>query len=151
MIELRNNQKLLNINKKSVIASCNFILKLLKLDACSISVSFVDDKEITTLNRRYFGKKRTTDVISFPMEYDIQNGMLLGDVVVCIPQAVRSSGENNLPLSEEISLYLIHGILHLIGERDSKVAERRRMEKKQNSLLAKARVAKRLVLFRDSS
>jgi probable rRNA maturation factor len=151
MIELRNNQKLLKINKQSVSDLCNFVLESLNLQDCNVSVSLVDDKEITELNLRYFRKNRTTDVISFPMEDNIRDGALLGDVVVCLREAVRSSNEQGLPLCEEISLYLIHGILHLVGERDGTSAERRKMGEKQELLLAGACRAKRLVRLRNSS
>lgn len=144
MIELRNSQNRLNIDEQSVIDLCGFLLENLSLGDCVLSVSLVGDEEMTSLNRQYFRKNRTTDVISFPMENEISNGILLGDIVVCVPQAVRSSNENNLPVSEELSLYLIHGILHLIGERDETSSERHRMEKKQNAILEKARKAGRL-------
>ena len=93
MIELRNNQVLLNINGKSVVSLCELILQYLELAKCSLSISFVGDLEMTALNKQYFGKNCTTDVISFPMEEKPCDGMLLGDVVVCVPQASRYAHE----------------------------------------------------------
>jgi len=139
MIELRKSLRLPNIDEKSVVALCNFILKRLRLGMCTLSVSLVGDKEMRKLNKKYFMKDTPTDVISFPMEENIRNGILLGDVVVCVPQAQRAAKENNQTVSEELSLYLIHGILHLIGERDKTPAEAGRIAEKQKSLLEAAR------------
>ena len=139
MIELRNSQKSLNVEESSVIALCCFVLEKTGLPRCDLSVSLVDDDEIISLNQRYFHKSRPTDVISFPMEEQISDGSLLGDVVICTEQAIRFAGESGLPVEEEISLYLIHGILHLTGERDDTAGDRRSMEKKQQELLDIAR------------
>lgn len=149
MVELRKSRKFRNISSQSVVRLCKYVLQQLGLDKCSLSVSLVDDNEMTKLNRKYFKKNRTTDVISFPMEKDIINGILLGDVVVSVPQAERGAAENNLSVSEELSLYLIHGILHLAGERDGKPGEYRKMEKKQMQILKSARQEGLLAKARD--
>ena len=150
MIELRNSQKSLSIEEPSVTTLCRFVLEEAGFAACDLSVSLVEDSEIVRLNDRYFGKKGPTDVISFPMEEKAKDGMLLGDVVVCVPQAVRAADERGLPVEEEISLYLIHGILHLLGQRDHAPAERRRMEKRQQAILEMARDNEKLVVTVDS-
>ena len=147
MIELRNSQKSLNIEESSVIALCRFVLENTGLPRCDLSVSLVDDNEITSLNKRYFGKLRPTDVISFPMEEHISEGSLLGDIVVCVDQAMRFANNSDLPVEEELSLYLIHGILHLIGERDNTSDDRLRMEKKQQGLLNMARKKGKIIII----
>ena len=149
MIELRKSPKFPNVSSRSVVKLCRYVLKQLGLEKCSLSVSLVDDAEMTRLNRKYFKKNKTTDVISFPMEEDIRNGILLGDVVVCVPQARRGAKENNLSFSEELSLYLIHGILHLTGERDGSAGEYRKMERKQKQLLKSVRDRGLLVKAQD--
>lgn len=151
MIELRNSQKSLDIEEASVTELCRFVLEEAGFAGCDLSVSLIEDKEITRLNDYYFGKSRPTDVISFPMEEEVRDGMLLGDVVVCVPQAVRAAAERGLPVEEELSLYLIHGILHLLGQRDNAPAERQRMEKRQQAILEIARDVEKLIVTVDSS
>ena len=150
MIELRNSQKSLDIEVASVAELCRFVLEEAGFPGCDLSVSLVEDREIVRLNDRYFGKKGPTDVISFPMEEKAKDGMLLGDVVVCVPQAVRAADERGLAVEEELSLYLIHGILHLLGQRDDGPEERRRMEKRQQALLEMARDDEKLIVTVDS-
>ncbi|MBF0362305.1 MAG: rRNA maturation RNase YbeY [Oligoflexia bacterium] len=81
--------------------------------------------KITTLNKNYLGKNKSTDVISFPV-HDInlkdikdipQNFPLLslGDIFICKEVAIKAAKENNVTLSEEFRILLIHGILHLLG------------------------------------
>ena len=147
MIEVRNSQGSSSIDEDSVIALCRFVLESIDLTACDLSVSLVGDDEITSLNKQYFGKTRTTDVISFPMEDVARDGTLLGDVVVCVPQAVRSAAENGLSVGEELSLYLIHGILHLAGERDLTPEEGEAMGKRQIKILEIARGEGKLVVM----
>ena len=133
------------INEASVVGLCRFVLEKIGFPCCDLSVSLVGDEEISILNEEYFGKDRPTDVISFPMEEKASDGALLGDVVVCVPQAVRVAGDNGLPVEEELSLYLIHGILHLAGDRDDTPESRERMDIRQETLLSMARDAGKLV------
>jgi probable rRNA maturation factor len=92
--------------------------------ACELSVSFVDDHEMTELHRRYADEDGPTDVLSFPLDEGDQDGTrMLGDVVIAPAVAARNHPEDP---SAELRLLLVHGILHLLGydhERDQERAE----------------------------
>ena len=77
-----------------------------------VSVLFCGDGRMRTLNRRYRGKDRSTDVLSFPAG---ASGSFLGDVVVSIPYAWRQARRRSEPLSREVDRLLVHGFLHLLG------------------------------------
>ena len=62
------------------------------------------------LNRRYRGKDRSTDVLSFPAPPP-----LLGDLVISVPYAARQARRRGQRLSREIERLLLHGYLHLLG------------------------------------
>jgi len=64
-----------------------------------------------SLNRRYRGKDKSTDVLAFPGG----NGGLLGDIVVSVPFAARQARQRREPVSREIDRLLLHGFLHLMG------------------------------------
>ncbi len=71
-----------------------------------------------SLNRRYRGIDRTTDVLSFSLREGAFADLrpdLLGDIVISIPRAEQQAGEAGHALSREIELLLIHGLLHLMG------------------------------------
>jgi rRNA maturation RNase YbeY len=66
-----------------------------------------------TLNRRYRGKDRTTDVLSFPPGGGDTG--FLGDLVVSAPEARRQARSAALPLPAVMEKLLLHGLLHLLG------------------------------------
>jgi probable rRNA maturation factor len=94
-----------------------------------LSVSFVDEIEMTELHVRYMGEEGPTDVLSFPLgEVDDRGVRLLGDVIVAPSVAARSNPDD--PASE-MRLLLVHGILHVLGYDHEKDAERAEMWARQ--------------------
>ena len=78
---------------------------------CIVSVSFVKKSAMKKLNRVYRKKNRPTDVLSFNMN----EGKLLGDVVVCPSVAKVNARKYNASFNAEISRLVAHGLLHLLG------------------------------------
>jgi len=78
-----------------------------------LSVSFVDEEEMTDLHVRYLGEDGATDVLSF--EQDPRDDGMLGDVVICPAYAARTAGDERAGLDRELRVLLVHGILHLLG------------------------------------
>ena len=108
---------------------------------CEISFLFVDNGEITLINKKYFGKDRPTDVIAFPQDFcsptvnsEIYN---LGDVVISVEQAMIQSKRLRKTFASEIALLIVHGILHLVGYDDRKPTARRKMRSMEKRLLAR--------------
>ena len=101
-----------------------------------VSVTFVDNKEIQTLNREYRQKDAPTDVLSFPMgengEYDLNEdtgAYILGDVVISMEKAVEQAEMYGHSLSREVGFLTVHSMLHLLGydhEQDARSAARMR-------------------------
>jgi probable rRNA maturation factor len=95
-----------------------------------LTVVFVDDHEITDLNRRYLDRSGPTNVIAFPMaegEFAELTPDVLGDVVVSADTAARDAQDGGYTVEEMLDFYTIHGILHLIGHdhiHDPAAAER---------------------------
>jgi probable rRNA maturation factor len=88
-----------------------------------------------SLNRRYRGIDRTTDVLSFSQREgqfaDIRSD-ILGDIVISVPAAVRQARELNHSLGHEIERLLVHGLLHLLGyDHERSPAEARKMRRKE--------------------
>ena len=140
-VMFRNSQRLLSIDASSVTRLAEYVLKRQGAREGELSISFVRDTEIRKLYKRYFGADRATDVIAFPMgegEFSEINPEILGDVVISVEQAVRYSKDHRSNVFKELSLYLIHGMLHLMGYNDINLNEKRKMIKKQNSLLREA-------------
>ena len=104
-----------------------------------ISILFVDDQQISALNKQFFQRNRPTNVISFPMaqgEFTEVNPQVLGDVVISVETAMREARESGLSFAEEVTFLLIHGILHLTGH-DHTDRDGREMEVIQEGLFNK--------------
>ena len=105
--------------------------------SAELGILFVGDQRMRSLNRQYRGKDRTTDVLAFAMrEAPHSSASLLGDVVIAVPTAVRQAKEGQRSLDEELTVLLVHGILHLCGydhERSEK--EARRMHRRERMIL----------------
>jgi rRNA maturation RNase YbeY len=104
----------------------------------AVDLCWITDPEIAELHRRHFGKRETTDVVSFPMlDFDPETrSFLLGEIAVSIDTARRESKARALPLDEELSRYALHGFLHLLGYCDDTTRERRAMTAHQERILA---------------
>lgn len=113
------------------------ILSVVGESSAELGILFVGDQRMKSLNRRYRGKDRTTDVLAFAMrEAPHSSAGLLGDVVIAVPTAVRQAKEGQRSLDEELTVLLVHGILHLCGydhERSEK--EARRMQRREQMIL----------------
>jgi len=89
--------------------------------AVGLSITYVDDPAMRSLNREHRGIDHTTDVLSFPAEPEAGAVPYLGDLVISLPVADRMARKLGVSRRREIETLLIHGFLHLCGydhERD---------------------------------
>jgi probable rRNA maturation factor len=109
-------------------------LKVLAVkDPVEISVTFVDNETIRTLNRDYRGVDQVTDVLSFAQEegaefIQLQGApRMLGDIIIALERAVEQSNEYNHSLEREVGYLTAHGLLHLLGYDHQTEEERHKM------------------------
>jgi probable rRNA maturation factor len=81
--------------------------------AKEVSVLFCADDRMRSLNRRYRGKDRATDVLAFPAGPGTDG--FLGDIVISVPYAAREARRRADTREREIDRLLLHGFLHLMG------------------------------------
>ncbi len=90
------------------------------------------------LNAQYRGICRDTDVLSFPlMDKAVQDGpaVMLGDIVISVPMALRQAKEYKVTFYEELMRLLIHGLLHLTGhDHEINAYQKKKMENKEREL-----------------
>ncbi|HEY9402491.1 MAG TPA: rRNA maturation RNase YbeY [Pyrinomonadaceae bacterium] len=100
------------------------VLEVVPANGAGVAVAFVSDRVMGELNRRWRGKRGTTDVLSFPAgqdEFERAAGATLGDVVISVERAGVQAAEHGLSFEREVEQLILHGILHLCGydhERD---------------------------------
>ena len=110
-----------------------------------LSVSFVNDDEIARLNLQYRQKEGPTDVLTFPQSEGMEMPTpekqdyqpLLGDIIISTPTASRQAEQRGHSLKKEITILLIHGILHLYGY-DHITDEQQGLMNKQEKIILSA-------------
>ncbi|MFN2599385.1 MAG: rRNA maturation RNase YbeY [Pyrinomonadaceae bacterium] len=119
MIEVVNRQRRVAVDAGRWRRLGERALKMIGVWEAGATVVFVSDRRMRELNRRWRGKRGTTDVLSFPAgaaEVGVKEpGASLGDVVISVEQAERQAAENGLTLDEEMAQLILHGLLHLCG------------------------------------
>jgi len=118
MIEIINRQRKVPVDCKHWQQFVEHAWSTLPTDANAVTIAFVSDAAMRTLNRRWRQKRGTTDVLSFPAAdeaFEQTNEKRLGDVVISLEQAARQAKENHLTLQQEIAQLILHGLLHLCG------------------------------------
>ncbi len=107
--------------------------------ALEVSLTLTDDKTIRTLNQKYLGRDRATDVLAFSMDADENDGgvepYLLGDVVVSVETARRQAADWDCPYPEELARLVAHGTLHLLGYTDYSPEAKTAMHAKEDAVL----------------
>lgn len=79
-----------------------------------IELIIVQNDEIQELNKEHRNIDKATDVLSFPLEFDMPN-MPLGSIVISVDFVNEKAKEYNHSFENELSLLFIHGLLHLVG------------------------------------
>lgn len=114
-----------------------------------VTLLFVGDDQIATYNHRFMNREGATDVLAFPIQH-LEPGVVperrpggpplnIGDVVIA-PAYVRTrAGVTGQVFAEELSLLVVHGLLHLLGydHQDDRQADE--MERREQQLLNAAR------------
>ncbi|MFC1674765.1 rRNA maturation RNase YbeY [Candidatus Omnitrophota bacterium] len=98
-----------------------------------VAVFFVTEKRIRELNAKYLGQPCATDVICFDLARDRRE--IMADIFICTAAAVKNAKTYKTSTEGEIFLYLVHGLLHLLGYNDRTQKERKRMQRKEKRIL----------------
>ena len=117
-----NNQKDLPLSIANIKLMVPFLLRTLKISTDEVILHFVTKSAIGKVHDSFFSDPSPTDCISFPLDDSI-----LGEVFVCPQVAIEYANKRNLDPYQETTLYIIHGLLHLLGYDDCEPQERRRM------------------------
>lgn len=112
-----------------------------------LEVHLADGREMARLNFRHLKHRGATDVLTFPLDDPTTAAPgkrsrargryrpVAGVVIVCPTVAEREARARELAPTDELLRYILHGVLHLLGEDDKTPAARRRMHAIQERLL----------------
>ncbi len=141
------NESGVGVNEESLIDVATYVLGRMDIHpAAEMSIHIVEEEVIADLHVRWLDLPGPTDVMSFPMD-ELTPGSgrpdaadaspaMLGDIVLCPAFAARQAEKAGHPLSHELVLLTVHGILHLLGYDHVTAAEEHEMFRIQNGLLS---------------
>ena len=140
-ILITNECPKINVDIGEIELQIGKILTTLDCNDHEISILFIGDQGIRDLNHQFRGIDRPTDVLSFPQISDDEpeppGAPVLGDVAISLETARQQSEDHGLSLKEELTLLLIHGILHLLGyDHEISRQEEDRMRNKTRELFS---------------
>lgn len=116
MITILNRQKKHRVPIKAFERLLADLAARYRLAAPEVTLAFVGERAIRTLNRKWMKKDKPTDVLSFPLGEKAADGRFyLGDIVIAVPVAARQARAKGHALDRELRLLAIHGFLHLLG------------------------------------
>ena len=118
------------------------VLQHLKVDEkTEISVLLTDDKFIRSLNNKYRGMDKSTDVLSFSLRegsvktLESESDKLLGDIIISVETAQRQADNLNHSMEKELAVLLIHGLLHLTGYDHEEDKDYKMMREREREIL----------------
>ena len=130
-ITVKNLQRSIPVSlaktKTTALKACSS-LKLLK-SFLNVSIVFVAPGRMRSINKKYLGHDYVTDVITF----DLGDGN--AEILICPQVASANAKIHQEPLTKELLLYVVHGLLHLAGYDDHMPDDIQQMRLKEKKLL----------------
>lgn len=118
-ISVFDDQSALAVSQDTAKVIVTNVLQEEKQTCDEVSLYFVSTEEMCSLHKQYFKDPSPTDCISFPIDEDpAVPYRVLGDVFVCPETAIAYASLHNTDPYEETTLYIVHGLLHLMGYDD---------------------------------
>jgi probable rRNA maturation factor len=111
------------------------ILRDYHVESAEVSIAIVDDVSMRDLNRQYLDHDYETDVLSFLLEET--DDSLTGQLIISTDTAARVAEELGIEMQQELLLYVIHGMLHLVGLDDTDVDSAEEMRSAEREYLAR--------------
>ena len=96
------------LTQREVAAFARKVLLAAGEDIGEVSIAFIDDPTMRRLNRKFRGKSKTTDVLTFPGDNSCE-------IVISVDQAKRQARSERHSIATELRYLLLHGILHGLG------------------------------------
>ena len=111
---------------------------LLKAEDVEVSLVFVDDQAMKSLNKAYRNKAESTDVLSFSYIKDFKKAVScgeLGDIIISADALKSQAKQYKNTIEDEAKVLFVHGFLHLIGYDHTTEKQKNVMNKIESRLL----------------
>ena len=149
-VEIDDSQKILKVDHDRLADVVRSVLAAEKCVSASISLAIVDNDTIHDLNARYLQHDFPTDVLSFLLEEEVdpaslpipkgsprgQGKRLEGEIIFSAEMAKQMAAKYRWQPLDELTLYVVHGLLHLCGYDDVSRKDETLMRKRECEVLA---------------
>ncbi|MFA6960325.1 MAG: rRNA maturation RNase YbeY [Opitutaceae bacterium] len=109
-----------------------------------LSIAFLTDAKLAKLHDDFLDDPTTTDVITFEGQPMLG---VAGEICVSADTAAAYAKEHRRDFSEELTLYVVHGWLHLAGYDDLQPAKKRKMRAAEARAMKLLHAAKAVPAF----
>ena len=152
-ITISSTQKTLRVPRRAMERLVAFVARAEGVRWAQVDIAVVGSDEMAGHNRRFLGHRGPTDVISFDLTDDPSfgghapsttrrgggdggsRGGLSAQLIVCADVARTQGPHHGLSPTRELLLYVIHGLLHVIGYDDQNIRAAAKMHARQDELL----------------
>jgi len=154
-LEWNNQQTRYKVDDTLISLLTNIMQQVAQMEGVAdkeVTLTFVDNEQMQTLNRIYRGMDYPTDVLSFAMDESVVEELpiccasqeeaeqlthLLGDIIISTDCAQEQAVEYNHSIMREIGFLFVHSMLHLLGYDHQDEASEQVMITKQEMILTK--------------
>ena len=138
VLTIRNRQRALGINSRYLrFIILHLLREELAFENFDMSIQLVGEPIMIEYNAAYLKHEGCTDVITFNHGTPGPTPSLQGDLMVCVPEAVRQAKRYHVTWQKELVRYIVHGMLHLCAYDDHKASDRRTMKGMENRILGR--------------
>jgi len=103
-----------------------------------LTVLLADNKKIRSLNKKFRNKNKSTDILSFHIENEInlEKNLYIGDIIISYEYMNTPTDISNLEFNKKVIKIFIHGFLHLLGHDHKRLSEFKKMSKEEEKIFS---------------
>jgi probable rRNA maturation factor len=98
-----------------------------------VTICFINRQQIKEINLQYLAKYEPTDVIAFDLSD--KKDEIFADIAVSTDAAYANASSYKTSAAYEACLYVVHGMLHILGYKDSTARQKILMQQKAEDIL----------------
>ncbi len=132
VVRISSSQSAVRVPRRRITRLVAFFAGVQDVRIAEIDLAVVSSREIAALNRRWLGRRGATDVLSFDLSEDGGPG-IAAQIVICGDIAAKQARVGGV--QRELMLYVVHGLLHLMGYDDARPAAAAKMHAREQELL----------------
>lgn len=122
--------------RRAIAAAASAVSTVSTKDA-ELAIVLTDDSAIRTLNRKWRGTDKPTNVLSFPAGHSVRDvPETLGDIVIAFETVETEAATEGKSFADHLAHLAVHGFLHLLGYDHETDGEANAMERLESSILA---------------